>query len=109
MAEKKGSGFTPPGVYGNQEKADGKQWGSEARSKRGAAQERETRRHGTGGMKEQEAAVRGGSGEVRPGGESKWVGCDAGVPRRTRQGNEGPRGTRRGVACQGFVGRGPKP
>lgn len=49
VAEKRGSGSTPPGVYGNPKKANGKQWGGESRRKPGAAPERATRQHGTGG------------------------------------------------------------
>lgn len=51
VVEKKGSGSTPPGVYGNPKKANGKQWGGETGSRRGDAQERATRQHGTEGMK----------------------------------------------------------
>lgn len=43
----------------------GKQWGGETGSKRRGAQERATRQHGTGGMKEQKAAADTGGREVR--------------------------------------------
>lgn len=110
VAEKKRSGFTPPGVHENPEEANGKQWGRETQGQRGAAPERETGGPDRGGRQEPKAAVRAGSGEVRAarcGGKS--VGGEHGVSWRTRWGNEGPRGTRRGVACQGFFDRGRKP
>lgn len=43
----------------------GKQWSGETGSKRRDAQERATRQHGTGGMKERKAAVDRGNREVR--------------------------------------------
>lgn len=100
--ERERSGFTPPGVHGNPEEANGKQWGRETRGQRAAARDRET-----GGPARWEEGAEGCSpggqrGGERPGAGGQSVGCADGVPWRTRRGNEGPRGTRRGVACHGF-------
>lgn len=62
VAEKRGSGSTPPGVYGNPKKAKGKQWGGETRRKSGAAQEGDqAARDGW----DERAAVDGGGREAR--------------------------------------------
>lgn len=63
--ERERSGFTPPGVHGNPEEANGKQWGRETRGQRAAARDRETGGPARpGGRKEPKAAAQAGSGEV---------------------------------------------
>lgn len=69
MAEKKGSGFTPPGVYGNPREANGKQWGGETGSQQGDAGERD----GSGERTGRRSTTRRQGGE-RPGGEASRPG-----------------------------------